>query len=187
MTATIVRYVTFGLAMVYGVVGGLFVIGETFAAPGGAAAAGLVACWLVPLAALVALALVLPDRAVAVLTWVTGAVVVFVLLAGTLLDPRGQAGPIGAITVFALSVALAFLGVRQPRPAGLLMVAAAAGLVVAQLLAAAVHGHHAGIGGSTAAVVVPVLALGGLFLLAGSLEHRTTGPHGGVRARPSAR
>ena len=43
------------------------------------------------------------------------------------------------------------------------------------------------IGGSTAAVVLPVLALGGLFLLAGALEHRTTGPHGGVRARPSAR
>ena len=121
MVPKILRYVAFGLALLYGGLGAVFVIGETFADPGGAAAAGLVAAWLVPLVTLV------------------------------------------------------------------LLVGAAAALVVGALLAAAVHGHRTGIGGSTAAVVLPVLALGGLFLLAGALEHRTTGPHGGVRARPSAR
>jgi len=67
------------------------------------------------------------------------------------------------------------------------VVGAAAALVVAALLAAAVHGHRTGIGGSTAAVALPVLAIGGLFLLAGALDHRATGPQGGIRARPSAR
>jgi len=67
------------------------------------------------------------------------------------------------------------------------VVGAAAALVMAALLAAAVHGHRTGIGGSTAAVVLPVLAIGGLFLLAGALDHWTTGPQGGIRARPSAR
>jgi hypothetical protein len=187
MSARILRYVAFGLAMLYAVLGGAFVIGETFADPGGAAAAGLVASWLVPLVALVALVLLRPDRAATVLVWVTGAVVVFVLLAGTLVDPRGQTDPMGAIAVFALAVALAFHGVRRPRPAGMLLVAAAAALAVAALLDAAVHGHRTGIGGSAAAVVLPVLVIGGLFLLAGALEHRTTGPQGEVRVRPSAR
>jgi hypothetical protein len=187
MVSKVIRYVAFGLAVLYGVLGGVFVIGETFADPGGAAAAGLVAAWLVPLVALVVLVVLRPDRAAAVLVWVTGGVVVLVLLAGTLVDPRALAGPIGPIAVFALALPLAFLGVHTPRLAGLLLVGAAAALIVAALLAAAVHGHRTGIGGSTAAVVLPVLGIGGLFLLAGALEHRTTWRQGGVRARPSAR
>jgi hypothetical protein len=187
MVSKVLRYVAFGLALLYGVLGGVFVIGETFADPGGAAAAGLVAAWLVPLGALVALVVLRPEPAATVLVWVTGGVVVLVLLAGTLLGPGAPAGPIGAVAVFALAMPLAFLGVHAPRLAGLLLVGAAAALVVAALLAAAVHGHRTGIGGSTAAVALPVLAIGGLFLLAGALDHRATGPQGGIRARPSAR
>jgi len=40
MVSKVLRYVASGLAVLYGVLYGVFVIGETFADPGGAAAAG---------------------------------------------------------------------------------------------------------------------------------------------------
>lgn len=173
--AKTVRYVAFVLVMVYAVLGAGLVIGFTLADPGGWSAVLLIASWLVPLAALVALTLLRPERAALVLTWVTALVAVFVLLYDAVVV-RSHNGPVSAVVVFALAVALGFLGLSRASLAGLLMLADAAAQLLGLGLGALVHGRAVGLGGSATAAAVPVLAFGALFLLAGWLEHGRAGP-----------
>ena len=174
MFAKTVRYVAFVLVMVYAVLGAGLVIGFTIADPGGWRAVLLVASWLVPLAALVALALLRPERAATVLTWVTALVAAFVLVYDAV-AVRSHNGPVSAVVVFALAVALGFLGLSWATLAGLLMVADGAAPLLGLGIGALVHGQAAGLGGSATAAAVPVLAFGALFLLAGWAEHVRAG------------
>lgn len=174
-TDNVLRNVAFGWLAFVGLVGGLFVIGETFDDPGGWAAAGLVALWLVPFAALAVLALVSVDRAEPVFLVCTLAVALFTIADSVFgVVPRDSWGPVAAIVVFILGVAVAFLGLHRATLGGaLLLILAGAQLVAALAEGIGEEGRGAGPGSST--VVIAPLAIGGvLFLLAG--RHSRTAP-----------
>jgi hypothetical protein len=167
-------YVAFGWMLVVGVLGGLFVAAEAIDDPGGWAGVALVAAWLVPLAALAWLATRHPGPARPLFVWATVVVATFTLLdAAFRLVPRG-AGPVAAVTVFVLAVALGFLGLHEPLLAGrLLLVLGAAQLVASVFQRSGGGGHGLLVGGSSFAVVAPVLIGGLLFALAGRHEHHS--------------
>lgn len=174
------RYAAFGMMALFGLLGGLFVAGYAFEDPGGWAAVGLTALWVVPMAALSVFALLRPDAAARVFVWVTAAVVVFALADSAFgIIPRDDWGPVTAIAVFALGVALAFLGLHRPTLAGGTMVFLALMQLAAAVVAVVAHGSGdrpgpgALLGGSSGVVIVPLLVTGLLFLLAGSLTPTT--------------
>jgi hypothetical protein len=182
--AAVVRYVAFGLMLVFGVVAGAFVVGVTFDDPGGAGAVALTAAWLLPLVALSVFAFLRPDGAVPVLVGLTALVGLFVALDASLgLVPRGQ-GPVDAVAVFALGVALGVLGLHRPRPAGFLLLLLAGMMLVGLAGSVLAHGGEQGagtLGGSSGVVTVPAILVGALFMLAGTLE-----PPQAVSDTPSA-
>lgn len=174
-------YGAFTFLVLFGVLGGLFVAGETFADPGGWAAVGLTALWLVPLAAMATLARRRPAAAGPVFVAATVVVGSFTLLDAALeVVPRDRWGPVAAIAVFALGVSLAFLGLPRPFLAGLLLTLLALTQLTATLVGFAVHegtgegpGAGAALGGSSGVVVVPLLVAGVVFLLAAAFDHES--------------
>jgi hypothetical protein len=126
--AKVLRYTAFTLMALFGLLGSMFVIGEVFTDPGGWTAVWVTALWLVPLVVLSVLAAGNPEAVTPVFVWVTAALVVFTLADSAFgVVPRDDLGPVAAISVFALGVSLAFLGLHRARLAGLLMVVAALG------------------------------------------------------------
>lgn len=182
--ASVLRYVAFTLMALFGLLGGLFVAGYAFEEPGGWAAVGLTASWVLPMAALSVFALLRPTTAAPVFVWVTAGVAL-ATLADSLFGvvPRDDWGPVLAVIVFSTGVSLAFLGLHRPALAGLLMVALGLVQLVATALGFVVHeglgegpGPGAMLGTSSGVVVVPLLVIGALFLLAGSLGHDSLRP-----------
>jgi hypothetical protein len=173
-SAQLVRWVAFGLMATFGVVGSLFVAGETFADPGGWAAAGVTALWVVPMLGLVALALLRPEQAARVMVPVTVVVAVATVAdAAFALVPRDSWGPVAAIVVFTTAVVLGFIGLHDAGLAGRLIVGLALAQLVSTVLSPALHGGAGGgvhLGGSSGVVVLPLLLVGALFLAADSLE-----------------
>jgi hypothetical protein len=87
---------------------------------------------------------------------------------------------------------LAFLGLHRARLAGLLMILAGIAQLTATLLGVVIEeadglGPGATLGGSSGVVVLPLLVIGGLFLLAGSLEHRNGSRSGRVATGEAAK
>jgi hypothetical protein len=167
-----------------GLLGGMFVAGSAFMDPGGWVAVALTALWVLPTAGLSILTLRRPITAGRTLVWVTAGVLLL-SLADAALDivPRDDWGPVAAIAVFALLLPLGVLGLHQARRVGLLMVVAGLAQLVATMIATAVHadgGPAVRLNGSSGAVVLPLLIVGVLFLLAGSLERES--PHAGSSA-----
>jgi hypothetical protein len=162
---------------VFALLAGLFVVGETVIDPGGWAALGLVSLWLVPLVALSLLAWWRPGPA----SWLLGglALVGLGLLVWSALDPEAWRrfedvrGPVLAIGLFAVSVPVAVLGWHRPLVAGAELI----GLGLAPLVAVAVlavtgasdEGMVAPQSGLTI-LVSPLLLVGALFLVAGSVS-----------------
>jgi hypothetical protein len=142
--------------------------------------------------ALAVVALRRPEIATTVLTVVTAVLASFVVLDGVFgIVPRDEIGPVASIGVFAVAVPLGFLGLHRPLRAGwLLLLVGAANLVdvfVRMLGANDGPPLDAGLGGSSGAVAVAVVIIGGLFLVAASLERGRTeeGPTVGAgSARP---
>ncbi len=175
------RYVAFTLMMLFGVVGIAFVVGETFTDPGGWPAVALTAAWAVPMLALIAYALVRKERAAPVFVVVTVLIAILAIvyeIAGT--RTRSGMGPVSAISVFALGVALAFLGLYRSLLAGVLLVVLAAVQLAATMLGAAVAGGPDGgrplgsiLGGSSGVIVVPLALIGLLFVAAGLAAHES--------------
>lgn len=165
----ILARVAFGWMMVVAVLGGAFVIGETFDDPGGWTAVAIVAGWLVPGVALAVLALARTALAQWVFVVFTLLVVAFTLAdAAFTVVPRDGWGPVTAIVVFALGVALAFLGLRKATLAGALLLALGLGQLTATLLERGGEGGpRLPLGGSSGAVIVPILIGAALHLLAG--------------------
>jgi hypothetical protein len=167
MSEKALRYTAFTWMALIGLFGCLFVIGETFDDPGGWQAVVMVASWLVPLVALAWFALRRPAVTEPAL------VAAFSLADATIgIIPRDSWGPVAAISVFALGLALAFLGLHRPSRAGVLLVALAAAQFVAVVLERGGSGApRLSLGGSSGVVVVPLLIGGVLFLLAGRSSH----------------
>lgn len=193
--AKALRYTAFTLMVLFGLLGGLFIAGYAFEDPGGWTAVLMTAGWVLPMLALVVYALVRKQAAGPVFVAVT----VFVGL-GSVLDslvtvvPRDDWGPVLGITVFALGVALAFLGLYRTRLAGLLMVALALVQLLATALVHVVHGELfsdegpgliALLGGSSGAVVLPLLVIGVLFLMSDSLGREPRKRAHQPRVRPA--
>ena len=121
-------------------------------------------------------ALLRPAAAGPVLAGATGMVAVFTVADSAFgVVPRDDWGPVAAVAVFALAVALAFLGLHRARLAGLLIILAGIAQLTATLIGVVIEaadgaGLGAAFGGSSGVVVLPLLVIGGLFLLAGSLQ-----------------
>lgn len=170
--ARVIKYVAFGGAAFVAAVGSLFVAGYAFDDPGGWAAVGLVASYVVPILAFAIVAWRWPSVSV----WVmTGALV---LLAGAWLwyvvDTEAwrklmdDAGPILGVTMLVLVLPLGLLGLRRPLAAGLIMCASAV-LSYTAFLASVSDEPWQGIGDSLSTsrtvLCVPIFVIGLLFLL----------------------
>lgn len=166
-TATALRYAAFTLIALFGLLGGLFLTGETFADPGGWSAVMMTAAWVLPLIALSAYAVRSPRAAGPLFVTLTVVVVLFILADSVLGIVSRGAGPVGAVAVFALAVPLAFVGMHRAKLAGVLLLGAGSALL------AATRGH---LGGSSGAVALPILVIGLLFLLSAVLDHRSVSP-----------
>ena len=166
---TVVRGAGVTWMLLVGLMGGAFIVGATLDDPGGGTAVVLTTGWLVPLVALAVLAVRRPVTAEWVYVAATLLVAGFTLAdAGLDIIPRDDWGPVTTIAVFALGVALGFLGLRRPATAGLMLVGLAAVQLGAVVLSR-IHdeGPRFAVGGSSGAVILPLLVGGVLFLLAG--------------------
>lgn len=147
----------------------LFIAGETFSDPGGWKAAGLVALWAIPLAALSAMAWWWPDGAARVLAGLAAvAVAVSVWFA---VNPDGwrafedHNGPVRAVGSFVLAAAMGVLGVKRTGPAGLLLIA----LGVVPVAVASLGGRGVV---SLAVVSTPAVIVGALYLASATMARR---------------
>jgi hypothetical protein len=193
MTAPkLLRYAAFTLMALFGLLGTLFVAGYAFEDPGGWAAVTMTAVWVVPMVVMAGFALRRPEAAQPVLVGVAVVVGVFTVLDETVgIIPGDRWGPVAPVVVFAVGVVLAFLGLHRAKLAGLLMTGLALTQLVAVVAGAAVRGTGDGpgpgasLGGSSGVMIVPLLVIGGLFLLAGSLDHETVRLHRPDSPRPA--
>lgn len=174
-TGRTLKYIAFALGALWGVLFGLFAAGYALEVPGGA---GLVALYAVPMILLSGLAVWRPDWA-----WPVLAVLVVVVIGVGVADTfrigidRNVSGPVGAISQLAVGFALAFLGLRRAKTAGLLLVVlalASFGVLLAGYVrmvgpASEGPGIWALLGGSAGVGILPTLLVGALFLLAGYL------------------
>ena len=172
--AILLRWSGFGLMALSTVVFGAFIIGETFADPGGWKAAGLVAGWAVPLAGLAALSWFRPGRAIYVLAVLTAAVIgVSIWFA---LDPHAwrsfedRHGPARAVIAFVLAAAITVLGLRRTAAAGILLLAVGVIPVAVSSL-----GSFVGFGSLSVVSAAPVIT-GVLYLVAAQLAGRRSAP-----------
>ena len=161
-----------------------FVVGESFQDPGGWKAAALVATWAVPLVLLGALAWFRPDTATRVLAALV--VVVIGVSVWFAVSPAGWRsfengnGPVRAIGVFALAAAIAFLGLKRARAAGVMLL-----LLGIVPVAVSSLGSNLGFVSLVMASAAPVIT-GALYLWSSALTDRSeptaiaNGPPGGL-------
>lgn len=170
-----------GLAVmaVVGVMGAAFIIGETIGDPGGWAAAGYIAGWLLPMLALVVLAWRWPRSAVRVFAVLTALVVAMNVWLVARPDAwrsfEDDVGPVRAIAVFALVVPLGALGWRRPLPAGVMLLVV--GLVPMLALVSLDLASSPRVGGAAVTVVsIPAVLTGLLFVGAAVADRRRPRP-----------
>lgn len=134
------------------------------------------AVWLAVAIGLTFVVLRLPEVAVQVMLVVTGVMVLLIVLDGTVgIFRRDELGPVGTVFLLAVLVPLAFLGLRRPVLAGLMLLVLA---FVQFLSAGLIRGRFADgaplgalLGSSSGVVVLPMLLAAVLFLIAGYLAH----------------
>jgi hypothetical protein len=147
----------------------LFLVGETLDDPGGVAAIGLIAVWLLPLLGLVWLARWRPDLAVPALAGLTGLLLAVAAWAsadaGSWRSFEDDRGPIRTIATFVLVASVGVLGLRRTRTAGVLLLVLGLG---PQLIA----GTSQLARGSLTAVSSPAVIAGLLYLAATLVERR---------------
>ena len=180
-TAKVLRYTAFTLMTLFGLFGGLFAAGYAFEDLETWSAIGLTAAFAVPTIALSVVALRVPDRAAPWFVGLSGLVAVLTLLeAGFDVVDTDSVGPVVAIGVFALAVALGFLGLHRSALSGVLLVMlglAQLGAVVLGFSGELAEGGGPGLGDmlttSSGVIVVPMVVVGVLFLVAGILTHES--------------
>ena len=171
--AIALRRAGLGWTLAFAVVAGLFVAGETGLDPGGWAAFWLDLSWLVPMLALTALAWWRPAAAAPVLVAATALGLVSDAVWTLAKEPgRGFDAPAGAISMFAVSVAVGVLGWHRPRLAAWLLGVVAVVPSVVEALGTDVPLKGL-LGGSTAAGTVPFLVAAVLYALATWQQGRT--------------
>ena len=185
--AAALRRAGFGLMAVSAFFFGAFLVGDTFADPGGWKAAGLVAAWAVPLAGLTALSWLRPGWAIYVLAALTAAVIgVSIWFA---LNPAGwrsledRHGPIRAVITFVLVTVIAVLGLKRTAAAGVLLLAA--GIIP---VAVSSVGSFLGFASLSVVSAAPVIA-GVLYLASAHTVGRSAPPADmgtGPAKRPNA-
>lgn len=165
----ILRLIGFWLMAVTSAFIAAFAVGEALDDPGGWAAVGLIALWLVPLVLLCALAWWRPDPAVRVLAvlaaGVVGLSVWFALVPGAWRDLENQHGPVRVFVVWAVAAAVAVLGLKRTRVAGIL-------LLVVGLAPLVIGGFRAGGLSSLSLVATPAVIAGVLYLVSAALSSR---------------
>lgn len=149
----------------FGVLATAWAIAELLTDPGGLAAVGFSAGLVVLMLALCFVAVRLPERARLVLEIALAVVVVIAVLQALDVNLFGD-GPVVSVAVLAVAVPLAFLGLREPRWAGWLLLVAGVLPIAERMVHAVAAGDPipVGLGGSAGAVALPVI-IGGLFFL----------------------
>ena len=172
--AILLRRSGFGLMALSTFFFGAFIIGDTFADPGGWKAAGLVAAWAVPLAGLAALSWFRPGWAIYVFAVLTAAVIgVSIWFA---LNPQAwrsfedRHGPVRAVITFTLAAAMAVLGLKRTIAAGILLLAVGAIPVAVSSL-----GSFLGFASLSIVSAAPVVT-GILYLVSAQLAGRQSAP-----------
>lgn len=188
MSASIIlRRTTLALTSVFAAAGIILALGYVFDDPGGWLAVLLTAAVVVPLVALVVLALGRPELATTVLT---GAVVLYAVWTAVTVAFNPVDLPTMPIIALVLAVPIAVVGQRHPWHAGALMMTTAALPFVVILVRFFIEAHPEGDGlgslfaTSTGAVVVPLAILAALFLGAGSSHQPLRGPKEQPPTRP---
>lgn len=175
--ARFLRHAGFGVTALFGSLFGLFLVGETLSDPGGWIGVGLVALWAVPLTLVCVLAWLRPDAAGLLFAPLVAGVIA--LSAWFAVDSSGwrsfenHHGPVRAVTVFALAVALALWGLRrntQMRAGAMLLVVGIVPIVLSSVA-------HDGMASLAAACSAPVIT-GVLYVAAGLLDRRPSPPPG---------
>jgi hypothetical protein len=153
---------------------GAFIVGETFTDPGGWEAAGLVALWAVPLVGGALVAWYRPDRAVRIFGVLIAAVIGMSIWFA--IDPEGwrsfenHNGPIRAVIVFALSSAIAALGLKRTKIAGWMLLV----LGIVPILVSSI-GSSLG-SASLVAVSSPGVIAGALYVLSAAIADSSAPP-----------
>jgi hypothetical protein len=179
-TAKVLRFVAFGVLVVFAVLGGAFAAGYAFEdLPFRAAALGTVVA-LAYVVTLSVLALRRTDVAVTVMLVITAVLSVLALVDGRWdVFTRDVNGPVMSVLLVITTAPLAVLGLHRAVEAGvmilLLGVAALVGAGIADALASGRFEWGMLLRGSGGVVVIPLLLGGVLFLLAGLSAHET--PH----------
>ncbi len=170
--ARFLRRVGFALTVLFGGVFGLFLIGDTLSDPGGWKGVGLVALWLIPLSALCLLAWFRPGAARFVFAPLVGAMASISIWFAVAPDAwrafENRNGPIRAVFLFALALALALWGLRMTLTAGVML------LVLGIVPIAVSSLGHGGMVSLAAASSAPVIT--GLCYLASTYEARRRTP-----------
>lgn len=175
----VLRRTGFAVIAAWTLLGGAFVVGETVTDPGGLAAVGWIAAWLVPLVVLAVTARLAPDLAVRVLAAGVGVAVAaglwFAAAPDAWRDFEDDKGPVRAIATFVLGAALGVLGLARTRVAGaLLLVLGLVPPLLAQL------GTSRGTASLIAMATVPVV-VGVLYLASCLVPHRAPVGYGPPR------
>ena len=180
--ARALRRLALGLTVVYVIFIGAFIVGETFADPGGWEAVGLVALWVVPLAGLGLLGWKWPDRARVPLMAVTAAVVAvnvwYTFDTQHWRTFENAHGPVRGVAAFALGAALSAYAYRRPLPGGVLLLVVGVIPVALSMLATG------GLGMSSFGALASPAVLVGLLYLGSSTVHGTTSAPPGRGASP---
>jgi hypothetical protein len=163
-----------------------FIAGELLDDPGGVVGVLAVLGIAALLVGLVGEALRRPWRAMRLIALGLAAALAYSLLAVPL--PALRWGPVVPVAALLLAVPAAVVGLRHAREAGALLVAAGLVPLADRVVAALTHGDagQLAIGGSPAAIAVPLLLVGAMFLLAWAVGGQATstsagGPSGGGR------
>jgi hypothetical protein len=166
------RYVVFGVTALVLAFFAMFVLGETFMDPGGSEALLLSAAWVVPAAALSVAALLRPRVGGQVLAALTVTFAAFQILEA-IIDaiPEDDVGPVGLVVALALAIPLAFLGLKQARLAGWLLIGVGLSLGVGVIVEAIGGG---GPRPSAVVIAIPFVLFGAMFVLT---ETRPRGSH----------
>jgi small-conductance mechanosensitive channel len=172
---------------------GLFAAGYAFEDPGGWAAVGLVALYVVPAVLLAVVAWRWPQRAMVTVVPVV-AVIALAWVALPLFPEavRGwfdDVGPVFALATGVAAVALAVLGLHRPGLAGTLLIAVAAFVFVQLVLGANAFAEGPGpfslLETSGGVMVLPMVISGSLLLTAYELERHEHWPSPRSTAHPA--